>query len=321
MSEANDIPRIFGFVTIKDPVSEPMHGDRLSFNSRLFPHLPNQPRFGNVPDWRMFEGLVLAVALAEPNGDSYSVLGTAVMVAPGVALSAWHVLLEHREQFARKQKSLMCIGVGSDGVHAWWVMQAVQSDMTDVCILALRRASELPPSRTFNQAALSTRTPKPGEPVHMAGFRGAADRFETRADGAMELEAGMLVSSGSVVQHYARARDSVMMPWPTLEIDAPTIGGMSGGPVFDSRGYLVGVVSSSIDRGLGQESSPTFASQIWPALGIPFVGGWPKMRDPTEAATLLSLGRMCSIERPDAVQIIPNQDWPLKASVQYAVWS
>lgn len=320
MSDVSDIPQIFGFVTIKDPVSAPMHGDRLTFNS-LLPHLPNHPRFGSLQDWRVFEGLVLAVAVAEPNGDSYSVLGTAVTVAPGVALSAAHVLLEHREQFARKQKSLICIGVGSDGVHAWWVMQATQSDTTDVCILSLRRASELPPSRTLNQATLTTRTPKLGESVLMVGFRGAADRFERRADGAMELEAGMLVSSGSVVQHHARARDSVMMPWPTLEIDGPTIGGMSGGPVFDSRGYLVGIVSSSLDRGPGQEPSPTFASQIWPALGMPFVGGWPTMRGPTETATLLSLGRMCSIERPDSVQTIPSQDGPRKYSVQYARWS
>lgn len=268
----------------------------------------------------MFQGVVLAVAVAEPNGDSYSVLGTAVMVAPGVALSASHVWLKYREQFARNQKSLMCIGVGNDGVHAWWVIQASQSDMTDVCVLTLRRASDLPPSRAFNQATLTTRTPMLGEPLLMVGFRGATDRFERRPDGATELEAGMLVSSGVVAQHYEQARDSVMMPWPTLEIDAPTIGGMSGGPVFDSRGYLVGIVSSSLDRGPGQEPSPTFASQIWPALGIPFLGGWPKTREPTEPATLLSLGRMCPIERPDAVQVIPT-DGPLKCSVQYARWS
>jgi hypothetical protein len=72
---------------------------------------------------------------------------------------------------------------------------------------------------------------------------------------------------------------------------------------------------------VAEEPSPTFASQIWPALGIPFVGGWPTMRGPTETATLLSLGRMCSIEGPDAVQTIPSQDGPPKYSVQYARWS
>lgn len=319
MSGARDIPQVFGFVTVKDPITEPKDGERLIFNSHL-PRLPIHPRFENVRDWRMFEGLVLAVAIAEPNGDSYSVLGTAVMVAPGVALSAWHVLQEHQEHFARKQKSLMCIGVGTDGVHAWWVTHATQSEITDVCILALRRASEMPASRTFNQATLTTRTPKLGESVLMVGFRGSADRFERRADGAMELEAGMLVSSGPVVQHYRRGRDSVMMPWPALEIDGPTIGGMSGGPVFDSRGYLVGLISSSLDRGPREEPAPTFASQIWPALGLPFVGGWPRMREPTETATLLTLGRACAIERPEAVQVTLSPGG-LRAAVDYALWS
>ena len=280
MSDASDIPQIFGFVTIKDPVSEPMDGDRLTFNS-LLPHLPNRPRFESVQDWRAFEGLVLAVAAAEPNGESYSILGTAVMVAPGVALSAWHPLLEHREQFARKQKSLMCIGVGSDGVHAWWVMHTTQSDTTDVCILALRRASELPPSRTLNQATLTTRTPKLGEPVLMAGFRGAADRFERKAKGAMELEAGMLVSSGSVVQHHARARDSVMMPWPTLEIDGPTIGGMSGGPVLTRAATWLGLCHRRLT--VVQAKSP-------PPLLLPKSGQ-------RSAFHLLAGGRPCAVRQ------------------------
>src|SRR6185312_7303402 len=121
--------------------------------------------------------------------DWYSIMGTAVMVAPGIAFSATHVIREHMPHFGAGQQVLMCIGIGSEAMHAWWVRGIAGSTNHDVCILSLQRASELPASRTFNQAKLSTRTPGLGESVVMAGFRAAGDRFE-RENGAMELEAG-----------------------------------------------------------------------------------------------------------------------------------
>ena len=58
------------------------------------------------------------------------------------------------------------------------------------------------------------------------------------------------------------------MPSPCVEVDMETLGGMSGGPVFNEEGHLVGVVSSSFDGG------PSYITLIWDALRLS-VGGLP----------------------------------------------
>lgn len=58
-----------------------------------------------------------------------------------------------------------------------------------------------------------------------------------------------------------------------------TTGGMSGGPVFNTKGHLVGIVSSSYEA--YDILGPTYVSLIWPA-GVGEVavqwpcGFWPK---------------------------------------------
>jgi hypothetical protein len=53
-------------------------------------------------------------------------------------------------------------------------------------------------------------------------------------------------------------------------------------------------------------------------LTMRFMGGWPPIRGSTESASLLSLGRMCSIERPEAVEM--TGDGP-NALTHYSLWT
>jgi hypothetical protein len=72
---------------------------------------------------------------------------------------------------------------------------------------------------------------------------------------------------------------------------------MSGGPVFDNRGFLVGLISRSMET--EDEPSPMLGSLLWPILGHRFDGGWPIAH---EQKSLLDLnGTVCLIERPEAV--------------------
>jgi hypothetical protein len=56
----------------------------------------------------------------------------------------------------------------------------------------------------------------------------------------------VLFAARSKTHSTANGRDR-RMPAPCLAVECAVPGGTSGGPVFDSRGYLVGLLSSSYD--------------------------------------------------------------------------
>ncbi|WP_142916619.1 trypsin-like peptidase domain-containing protein, partial [Klebsiella pneumoniae] len=68
-----------------------------------------------------------------------------------------------------------------------------------------------------------------------------------------------MVSSGLVTAAFPQGRGE-RMPAPCIEVEMDTMGGMSGGPVVDSDGNVIGVVSSSFDGG------PSYVTLIWDAL-------------------------------------------------------
>ena len=53
-----------------------------------------------------------------------------------------------------------------------------------------------------------------------------------------------------------------MLPSPCIEVNMETLGGMSGGPVFNEEGRLIGILSSSFDGG------PSYVTLIWDALRL-----------------------------------------------------
>ncbi len=257
------------------------------------------PKFKTIENWRLFEGLLLAVV--HWNGDLCRVIGSAVVVAPGVALAATHVVRNDRGDGVHSPNSLTCIGITRHGALAWRVRYMAHTDRTDVCILGLTFASAIPDDQTFFMASITTRTPKLDERLVTVGFHPGSKEFEMR-DGTLDLEAGILLSSGRVVGefHTGRGRSK---PWPSLEVECPTVGAMSGGAVFDSRGFLVGLISSGLDRGLDGEPALTWVALLWPMLGQRFLGGWPVTEAVGKVSTLLGLGARCRIERPEAVRV------------------
>jgi hypothetical protein len=197
------------------------------------------------------------------------------------------------------------------------VTSITQTPNTDVCILGLRYGAAIPPDRRFMMTSLSTRAPAVGEQLVMAGFRAAEDVYPWKGN-HIEIEAGIILSTGRVTKCYQQGRDSSRMPWPALEVDCPTIGGMSGGAVFDSSGFLIGLASSSFDCGLDAEPAPTYVALHWPMLGQRFQGEWPVADRPGTSRSLLDLGPRCQIERPDAVRIRREGD---KVITDYDSWT
>ncbi|MDX6008770.1 S1 family peptidase [Cupriavidus necator] len=109
-------------------------------------------------------------------------------------------------------------------------------------------------ARDVTLAPLQIALPLVGERLWAFGYR-----HDARQDAAALITP--LVTSGVVTAVFPQGRGE-RMPSACVEVAMDTKGGMSGGPVVNANGDLVGIVSSSFDGG------PSYVTLIWEALRI-----------------------------------------------------
>ncbi len=217
------------------------------------------------------------VAVAGLTDDVTHFVGSGVMVAPGLLLTATHVLRE----FPDDGPGPMFLTFLPEGARAWRPYQTntlrgsddgvlvglrerhVVSDLTLVsCVLSSDALDEHP----LNMAALEVDLPIPGERLWAVGFR----QGDVDDDGTGVTP---LVASGLVTECFPHGRDRNLRG-PCVEVAMETFGGMSGGPVFNERGYVVGLVSSSFES--TDDLGPTYVTFIWDAFRVAVTAPWPK---------------------------------------------
>jgi len=244
------------------------------------------------------DGVLLALDwVAE---DTHHVWGSAVMVAPGVAVTARHVVDEMRAKgfLAAKGGQLFAVGFHAGGrVELWRADSFTSVDVGDLSLLTLIRStgpSEASAAPTqVGLAKMAARMPHVGEGVSLVGFRAAELAFAGHALMGLTL----VGSVGAVIDLYPAQRDAHGLPNPSAAIDARTVNGMSGGAAFDAEGRLVGIISS------GLETDTSFISLTWPATYVPIAPKWPPGLSQAET-TLGALARegLAGIDHLDDVE-------------------
>ncbi len=274
----------------EDPEPALPVGSQIHFVALLMPNLPVQAP-SRLDRWESLDGMVLAISFSDT--DAHRLDGTAVIVGPGIAICATHVIQPRLERLMSGAESISCFAIASSGIQMWNVRKITLVPNSDLAILGLAFASELPPDNTLYKVSISTRLPEIGEHLTIIGLRPFRESF-SRAGTTATFEAGVLVCTGIVSERYPMGRDTVMLPWPVIELDCPAWGGMSGGPVFDQAGKVVGLLSTSFSA--DNNSGPSYVSLLTPALTTRFEGGWPAalFSNPT---TLREMGRqLCTID-------------------------
>jgi hypothetical protein len=71
---------------------------------------------------------------------------------------------------------------------------------------------------------------------------------------------------GEVTRVFFPHRDRGLLPFPCFEVCGDFVPGMSGGPIFNQRDQVCGVVSS------GGISGISYGTVLWPVLGVEFDG-------------------------------------------------
>jgi Trypsin-like peptidase domain len=118
--------------------------------------------------------------------------------------------------------------------------------------------SLLPPAKGARVAAF-------GYPRSVAAFTGSTSAL---------VKTDATTTTGTVREVHHHKLDSSKCPFPCFETDLIIDSGMSGGPVIDEEGNVCGLLSASIPAYDANDFHTTWASTLWPLLGIFVDASW-----------------------------------------------
>ena len=194
-------------------------------------------------DLHQVDGMVLALDWVV--GNAHHIWGSAVLVAPGVALTARHVVDEMRAKgfLGGEGGHLLAFGFHPDGMAIWNPRSFTTIGDGDLAMLTLTRVTAGPGvvaqhPISLNVAVMAARQPSVGEIVSLVGYAASEMRFDMADWQAAGVS--LLGGVGPITDLYSDGRD-LSLPNPAIAVCARTVGGMSGGGAFDEHGRLIGV--------------------------------------------------------------------------------
>ena len=227
--------------------------------------------------------------------------GSAVLVAPNLAVTALHVIQDYRRFFEERELSLTSTGDMAfavilhqyrDGrLFSWRAVRMRTAEPLDVALLELIPTHPLPRDFTWRLPKLQLTPPKVGVRVQAIGYPHSLIREHSNDKW---WEQTPVVSTGIVREVHVRQRDAGMNRFPCFQTDARFDGGMSGGPVFTADKSLCGIVCSSLPPSDVADEHASYASLLWPLMGL-YVSAEPGSVESTELVRfrdLVSDGRL-----------------------------
>ena len=234
------------------------------------------------------------------NGLTNNLIGSAVFIAPGLALTAKHVVeefwrlfgtpdvrLEHRGDKSANFEIVAIQYPGERSEAAIWMTRLVWiCPQSDIAAISLEPVNKLARRYDFTKRpTLNVLPPTVGERVMAVGY--AASKVLDEDGEQMLLSLNPSTSAGVVTHVYPEYRDLGMLHFPCFEIETHYVGGMSGGPIYNEGGDLCGLVCS------GQDGAPiAYGVALWPILGVHITHEGQGMicRTPYPISALASVG-------------------------------
>lgn len=253
--------------SIRISEDNPKLGDlRLSWRTSVF-----SDDDGIAPMGSLHEAGDALAAVAYFSSNGLTVMGSAVMVGPGLLLTATHVL----EEIASEGASPVFLTFLKGGARAWLPrdVSALSKPsqfhdrddvVSDLALVSCTLNSDAAETYPLTIAPMQIALPLVGERLWAMGFRHQGINDEAAL-------VTPLVSSGLVVAAYPNGRGERMIS-PCFEVNMETVGGMSGGAVVNADGFLVGIVSSSWEGG------PSYMTLIWDAVRLRVRSSVPKLQ-------------------------------------------
>ncbi len=236
--------------------------------------MPTQPQIQETG----LDGVIteFGLALIAQRGEEWRPVGTAVLIAPHLALTAKHVVDECWRLFGDERKlkfgdlhgefSLLAQQVLSDRQGVLWVIRRLWcSPHTDLAVLQLQPFSDLANDYRWRSPQLHIQAPTEGAEVWCFGYRGGEAIATTDSHRtSVHWTTSPSTAVGTVVEVHQQRRDLGMLNFPCFRTSAPFTHGMSGGPIF-VNGLLSGIICASGLEGSDGERR-AYGATLWPIL-------------------------------------------------------
>lgn len=204
--------------------------------------------------------------------------GTAVMVGPGIAMTALHVVQDYFMEFDRtelveaktkyKRGSFDVFALHPESKGEWKAQKiSFHALRPDIAYLFLEPNNDVAQTRNTIFATLNLNPPAVGEEVFAYGFVEATDGAQTHTiDFGNGMKRAFAYSGGVVKEVHDEYRDKGRLTFPCFHTNARFDGGMSGGPVFNLNKEVIGLVCSSLPPSMEHEEHVSYASLLWPSM-------------------------------------------------------
>lgn len=211
----------------------------LEFNSV---NIENITGTHSLADLSLLKGMAFLLCISEKG--RLLPWGSGVMLGPGLGVTAKHVWTEFEQNLDllhRKDYNLLAFSPVGNEIRIWMATHIVACPDADICLIRLNPLFELGEHIVLTCPSVDLEYPGVGDRILSFGYKCSDTQF-ARGSG-IPLE--MFVASGQVTQVLYSGRDRAMITGPCFEFAADISHGMSGGPVFNDRGHLIGINSSS----------------------------------------------------------------------------
>lgn len=244
--------------------------------------------FLHLPEFGIFVQQSVMPLITKKN-DQFVQIGTGFIISPdGLMMTASHVIEE-----ATRYKSRRLNDVGEYYDH--WELYALYitnekspknedeyigglipvnnvwcPEGLDIGVCALRSIFRNEERVLFPSVRLSPSIPILGENILGFGYYGSMTETSTGQENIVNIKHSQetAFTRGKVIEVFPQARDASMLNFPCFHTDARFEGGMSGGPIFNELGFVVGVICSSMPPVEEDPRYISFGSLIWATMGI-----------------------------------------------------
>lgn len=226
----------------------------------------------DLPQFHDLQRMVMPVVSID-NGD-VRCWGTAVCIGAGWFVTARHVISDLHDEGAEDifviwETDTDLTGHGTDflgaplRIRAWHLHEEV-----DLATLSAELPTQGPSE--IRKMDWSLRMPRLGEPVTVVGYSHLHGKIGLQPNGRMQVdwERTLSVGVGAVLEQRVARMGVGLRQSPGFSTDAPAMSGMSGGPVIDRDGKLLGFVSSSIMPERAGETWDSYVALGGPALEL-----------------------------------------------------
>ncbi len=233
-------------------------------------------------------GKAICPIFRQENDNSLKLIGTGFYVSNnGIFITAAHVLKDVVSEDGEQERAIVVFDFSNKNQYIIRnLLRGIVKNQSDVGVGMCREMEhKTSKKKLLNKIlCLSKNSPKVGDKIFTYAYPNTVHRKTDKE----EIHLNPLFYEGEMTDSFPNGRDSVFLPSKCYQTSITIHGGASGGPVFNSKGHVIGINSTGFE-GCNDVS---FISSIEDAFEISLPDIKLSETDPAKSYTIRELQRL-----------------------------